>query len=304
MQLYVNNDLIDFNIEHEVTLIEVVEGLEKEFQKSSGHILSIAVNGEMISEENESWQEIPLKQIETLHIEADTQEIAHIKLLQTILEYLNVIEDACLRNTYPQGFDIDDVKQILNSIDFLCSGEKADYKPLQVLLSYIFNMIGIFNLEEKQKLETHKDLDIIFTHIRNMILFRTILLLESDTQWVSLNKHVKKIIEQSYIKIVNLFINAQEDLAIQFIISSNDAFIQWLHFLHQPPSSVKKSEQVNTWLDSHRSIHNSLTPFFEELSSAMEVEDWITVGDLIEYEISPQLLQYIETMEQFYPVEA
>lgn len=299
MKLYINDEWVDFTIETETILSDIIDALSEQFHKSNGHILSITLNGVLLSQSDDKWKDFSVKDIQTLHIEAESQEIAHIKMLQSILQYLDILEYAAHNQTSPQNIEKEDVVEILNNIDVICLGYKTTHTPLQIILEYIITAIGFF---DKDVLVPHSDMEKIFVFIRQCIVFRIFVLLPQKDNMQVINKHIKNIIETSYLSIVEWFVNNQDFIAMQYIIACNDIFLQWINLLHTPPEQIDDMH-IAKWEALHKDNTQTLTAFFEEQMASIEVQDWITVGDLIEYEIAPRMLAFIDNMEKYYIVK-
>lgn len=299
MDIFLNDEPLEYQFEGERTFYDVIHAIEEEIAVSNAQIVSVLVNNKAIAYSEELWKQMPLTDIQSIHVEADTDDVKTIKLLKTILHYVDIIEHAMAHGGQQLSEEItsEELHYIFDHIDALCNRYSAHDKPLRSLLQYACVAAGILQSEE----DVHIDLArVVLQHIRTVLSLRILLLLHPDNYWVKINTLIQQTIPQ-WTKIVEYLYKSQEHIAVQHLMNCVFLLIEWLHVLHEPPVTVTEEEQRMQWKDTHGKYNEELQDFFQELHQAIEMKDWITVSDLIEYEIVPKTQEYITIVARHYP---
>lgn len=297
MILIINDTEVQYTLETEKTLFDVLHCVEQEIKNIGGNILSILIDKKSIEYSKDLWDSIPIDTIHTIQIEADYKEITQIKQLQTILEYLDIIESASNNSNYPRGIELKEIEFIVENIDILCANYISKNKPLKQLLQHAFDKIGLNNSDT---LVPDEEAKIIFTHIRTTISQKIIILLNPENRWIEVNNLMKNAMP-AFFKIIEFIYSSQETMAINQLLTSIEIFTQWLNVLALPPDITSNETIKEEWKRYHKLYTKKLHEIFVELTEAIEVKDWITVGDLVEYEIGPKTYEYIAIIEKYYP---
>lgn len=299
MILYINDEQIEFTLEQEQTLYDILISLEKEFKKDNASISSIMVNNNVILHNEEGWKQISIDQIQTLHIEADHSKITTIKQIQAIIQYLTILEHTASQSLPLQDISKADLLFILATIDTIGTITPTTHTPLQELLQYLLNTTGVLSNNVDEPLHPVDNMNVLFKYLYTTLEQRIDILLQEDEQWIQINTSIENH-QELFHDIPKYLEHSKEVLGINQLIISIDLFNQWLHILSTPPKQIE-STQVNTWNEEHKKYTMALKTFFEELADALESSDWVTINDLIEYEISPLIQEYTHIVRKYYP---
>ena len=95
MRIRINDQSIDFTLEDEKTLGEVVEGIEQWLNSSRMQICALSIDDRELSlEQQEDWSLIPLKKITELDVKARTSLESTYTHLQTVYQYFQSLSKA------------------------------------------------------------------------------------------------------------------------------------------------------------------------------------------------------------------
>lgn len=297
MKIYINEQEIDYSLDNENMLGDLLPSLEQEIKKSGGTVLSVLLNGKSISFSSEEWKNIPIEKIDTLHLEADDIILTEITQLKLIVDYLDILEQVISNHQeVPQALEPQDLQHILDNIDRLCMG--TTHTTLKSLLTYICASIGLFNADTTQSISS--DMNSILTQVRVIISYRIQSLMTPTKQWIYINSLIKNNLDIFH-KIIEYLNSSTNFLGIQLLILYIDLLDLWINALSMVPSHITNTTDTESWLCKHKTYTQNLQKYLEELSNAIEVKDWITVSDLLEYEITPLLREYLTCVETYYP---
>ena len=308
MQLFINNEKIDIQLETELYLADILESLEKQIQQAGGIISAILVNNESIHFSDDTWKHIPVHTINTLHIEADSPELTRTKLIDTFLHYLYSIHSFASQKELSleqkqQGQHflenktlIQELKQIVSHIDNIVFGNKIQ-NTLSISLQKAFSLFGL--LQEPPQLQYNEQAYVLLEQSIHTIEKHKQYSVSLEKQW---NETTHTILQEIEImKNFSSIIHSNDTNTISnTIISHIESIQQWLSVIQHAPKHCKDIQTYNTLYTDKTQQLNSI---FKELEPAIKHNDWVTVADLIEYEIAVLLEAYAKQLIHDYSNE-
>ncbi len=302
MQLFINGQEVSFTLENETTLEQVIESITEEVKKHNGTITSILVN-----DKTDIVYDMSLSDVKAIHVEADQEYIAFLhqcetaqKYLQTLIECIKQAQDAHVSTVDLKAYNIhkEDIEHFALHIDEFCFHVPLSQRPIKNIFLQIITVCSFF----RGKLQ--------YNEFAENMLYTIIDLIEKQiTRVRNPQEYIREINEMMIKKIpeiekISEIINTgKEDLAINYIIVSTDLICLWIEVLTGKgySMSIEKEQEVSKeWDILHKKFVSDIQPFLVECADALEVRDWVTVGDIMEYEIAPKIKIHTNYAKNYY----
>ena len=286
MEVRINNETVDTRIENENNAYEVVRQLDSWLIGEGFFISSILINGEASSPADMKLMEIPVAEIGLLDINAIPLTEFSLDKFATLLQYFSYLqksieeENRDLRNDLMQ-----EMPHILESMDDILR-LKLGTRQASAVLSEL--------LDENP----HRDLD---EFLRNLCVFiegrmREIInpLLELKSTAGLLQSQIPKLEE-----VPILLQTGKEREAMGLVIAFTE-IAEKLTRLYPLLTSREEENLMNREVQGlgFSEFYSDLNARLQELIEAMEAEDTILIGDLLEYEIAPKISELSRSIEE------
>ena len=291
MDILVNNEKINFTLENETSLGQVVDGLNNWLNNSALAITSLKIEErELIFEPKEDWTNLPLDQIKKLNIQAQLLKEIRISNFSNIMALLKILKDSIAGN------DTEKIEYILVQYSEMLSSLKTIFGKTtgsttaneifqieQLLIGSTPQMISSWPHGIKKKTEGLLDslIDKLSERIKEcMEPLKSLKLLEDELKKTSIE-----------IGEVSLLLQTGKDKkAMDYIISFSklsEKVLRILSYLKEANVISIKDFKIDD--KSVKDFFNDMNSVLCELIEAFEVKDLVLIGDLLEYEIAPRL---------------
>lgn len=302
MQLFINNETVDFTIEHEKTLKEAVQAVETWLAGQKLLISSLQVNGESYTQETlEKNGALPLEKIATLHVTAcDFMQFEQLQI-DLLTKYFGELKNAVLDSNR-------------SALPPLLDRFAARISALQMLFPRANDQRQSGIQAEIDKLFTGTTPDMILLwdeDTKNKAAALCDSLLEEMAQrraaYEHLDKSSLKVIRETIAKLretvarlreVSVLLQTGKDSqAMQTIISFSE--LTQL-FFQLAANHIKPGDSMSFAADgdNFETFSAKLNTHLRELIDAFQKKDFILIGDLCEYEIAPKISVLVDFFEK------
>ncbi len=270
MRLFINDTELHFSLEQEKNVADVYASLTLLLDKENAIITDITVNQHSIDLNNISKDNTPIADIETLRVLAISRTEMLLRSRTIIFEFLGQLLTALKSDTLPpQNLEVE-YKKVHTTIDSFFFKDST-----HVVLSSLFELIwnsGGFANRHASPSQLHIDVSItLLTDLRSFIQNYS----EEHTT------ETMRLLLQSFIRsfrILPQLLHAQYyKEVLQLIFTFSEAFKVYVHY-------AEKSMHPDTL-----TLITNTTNYLSTLHDAIEAKDWITIGDICEYELLPLL---------------
>jgi hypothetical protein len=307
LEIVVNNEKIDFTLENERSLGEVVAAVEAWLNKSNLVVASINLElrdsanqkRDITEEPEENWAGTPLDEIECLDITARLVKEIQFSNIQTVFSYLELLKSAL-------------EKKDSSKIEHLLQGREDTFKSLNVIYASSLNPNSFQEISDLQSLLAganaktilewpdgvrKKALDYIEV-LKGMLSGR---LDEMTNPFSVLASSIKQLeLTSDEIKEVSVLLQTgQEQKAMAVIIEFADLSQRLLRVL----SSLEESSHIS--LKKLKIGEERANGFFadfngilRELLGAFDTKDTVLIGDLLEYEVAPRIELFLSFLRE------
>lgn len=311
MQIFINDQLIDYKLEKEIYLEEVYQYLEKEIAKFNYYIIDYGFTlNQNVKEKYSSLKEIPVSSVEKLNIYTGDIKDLLFSSFRSLYEYIDQIGSFIYET---EEIDINSLKQIKEGV------LQIEHLVMHLLkfLSVPYNLIRIYTPEKEEKnfkesFENFINLVDLLTE-KNFKEYKEKLLEELRVLRVFASKNMyslfSEIIEDSEIldvvqkfeSNINLIvetlsnINAKfqtgkENQAIELFLNVLDNLDLQIFLILTAIERNKKNFDESLYSEIKECLNNFIKKM-EQLADAFEKNDIVEIGDIIEYEFSEDLLK-------------
>ncbi|MBN2353935.1 MAG: hypothetical protein JXD23_15280 [Spirochaetales bacterium] len=302
MQLYINEEPVDFTLESEKTLDDVIRSIEQWLADRKLIISALAVDGAAFGQQDlEKRKNAPITEIGEIRVTAsdfmrlEMEGVGALTSFFTSFRPRLAARDETGLAELLKGFS-----QAAGTLRFVLAGgedQEADGKRSEFEKMFTGTTAGMIKLWDNPMLERAIALCDYFIEA----------LKRKSTGYDQLDHSSKKITAETIAKLraaaerlkeVSVLLQAGKDgEAMQTIASFTELAQLFLHVVSDvlaPPAS-KSLTVEGADLESYSQALNSL---LHELVEAFEKKDYILIGDLCEYEIAPKIIALIDTVER------
>ena len=293
MEIRINNEVIDFTLEREKALGEVVDGI-------------LAINGFTVTgirrdsavlelSSRLEWQNDPVEEIASLEITALHPTDLALDKLTAAIQYLDLLRQEGNPES-PVVADllkgIDDVSQMID--DVIATGE-----PGAVTFGSQFAKLahGTGIIDGEISADGFADFLSFISELILVLTSRVRELSDPAAELRSIVPILKGALNE--IGMVAVLLQTGKDAeAMRQLIGFIEIVQKLLRLVHNLGEQALLDLGIFKVEDTHVADYTGkLNDFLRELSSAMETGDTILVGDLLEYEIGPKLSGFITALE-------
>ncbi|MFP4551506.1 MAG: hypothetical protein ACLFNT_11925 [Spirochaetales bacterium] len=281
MEILVNREPLDYTLESETSLGEVVDGVQEWLQDGKFTITSLDINNEAYPiHDRQRWQDIELDSIRRLEIEAIPLTNDRQTRTMALIEFLEILEDSVRGSNETQLRDAanelpyvrEQIARIVSSQGDAHSSILADERLNRGLLP-----------DEQSTAALEREI----ANLKTLLLSRAKELVyplrELAVTLGALRSFATRLED-----VPVLLQTGKEGEAMQIVVTLTE-LLSRVYRVAPLAEQADDADQLD--LASLRSLLNELAPPLRELEEAFHVSDTVLVGDLLEYEIAPRLLQ-------------
>jgi hypothetical protein len=283
LEIRINDAIMDFTLENEKNLGEVIEQIDLWLEGSNLALTSITFDDkELLSLPSREWQGIPVEKVKTLKLAAKPGYEVLTTNMETILEFLSLLQKALENHDIKLLGELQDGFSVMTEsvIKHLPGNQQTELTLAE--LSNLINSISWEKTEVKKALHMTKQLAETFNK----------LLTERSNPVKALNNLALEL-EQciSEISDVSLLLQTGKDhKAMEAIIRFTELNEKLIRvFLNLKKSRRKKIEELTINGMSLEEFYTELNAILKELVEAFHAQDSVLIGDLLEYEVAPRL---------------
>jgi len=288
LDILINKEKIDFTLEKEKSLGEIINAIENWLDNPNYKITSLKIDDKELSDSVKTkWQKIPLIDINKLDIQVQLPGDANIYNFEILISFLNSFKDGVTKNnTEILEHCISEYTIIIKSLKMIFVSGPILNKIIEIdkLLAGSTPEI-IFSWPEGIKEKVESNINIITENLSDRIK-------EIANPIHSLIKSVEGLHKSSVeIGEVSLLLQTGKDKqAMDYIISFSYHIEKTLRlFSLLRESSLIKLDELKISDNSIEEFFNELNNILKELIEAFVANDSVLIGDLLEYEIAPRL---------------
>lgn len=298
MKISINEQSIDFTLENEQNLGEVMEGIHSWLGDSSYQVFSIDFDGTTVvpgSEATESWKEKSIDQIKKLDITVLSATEQYGQDLHTLHQYLSLLQRALSAGNRELIEDLkNELPYIINNIDRVMGTENEYGRVLDKL-------VDGSGLREGELKPTVQQLQNYLHNLLIILQSRINEVTQPLTELRSTAESLKALIPQ--LMDVSVFLQTGKDKQAMDSIIEFTEISEKLIRLYRILQSQGIADVSSTQIEGQdfNSFYNELNEIFHELEDAFNSRDSVLIGDLLEYEIAPRterLMEFILTIEK------
>jgi hypothetical protein len=297
MDIIINNEKIDFTLENEKNVGEVVFGIENWLQTSGFLITSLQTDNEHHELGSEDWKEIPVEKVDKLNLTAQLPYDIKISKLQTFFQYIDLLKSGIEKDNDELVQDLlKEYSYLSQELDKIFSS-KIEKSPLITRLNELIEKTKLNNGSQSLSQSDKVSYLEILSQINILLLERikefTHPLESLKSAGIILNKSVEEISE-----VAIQLQTGQDQLAMGSVIrfiELSQKMIRIFHILQE----AKNYNLTELKLENKdfKDFYTDLNSILNELSEAFIANDTVLIGDLLEYEIAPRLERLIEIIE-------
>lgn len=283
MEIRINDTVLDFTLENEKILGEIIEQIDHWLNSSKLILTSITFdNKELLSLPTPEWWDIPVEKVKTLKLTAKPGYEVRAANMETILEFLTLLRNAL------QSRDMKLFKELQEGFSIMAESIKKhlpDHPETELALAELSNLINSISWEKAEvdrALHLTKQLaeiiNKLLTEIRNPVKALNNLALE-------LERCISEISD------VSLLLQTGKDRkAMEAIIRFSELNENLVRiFQNLKNNRQKETEELTIDGMSLEKFYSELNTILKELVEAFHAQDSVLIGDLLEYEIAPRL---------------
>ncbi|MBN1410235.1 MAG: hypothetical protein JW969_05270 [Spirochaetales bacterium] len=299
MEILLNNEKLEFTLENEKSLGDVIRGIEN-WISLSDHIITSLKLGEkdLFLEPLESWHSIPVKEIHSLQVTTKPSNELFLNNMETVINYCSLLKKCLAEKDKNQLSELSSgYPFMIQSLDLISKNFPQDeFINLTAEVKNLFNglppdMLSRWNDEQFRKGNEY---------LEGIIDFITLELEKSQDPYRAFANIVSKI-KSSLKNITEVSIQLQtgkDKMAMETISAFSDNLQELLPVLIK----LEKAGAIDLkeWKISDvpfNEFYNGLNLILNQLVEAFNNNDYVLIGDLMEYEIAPKLNEFILSYE-------
>jgi hypothetical protein len=299
MEILLNEKKLEFTLENEKSLGDIVNGIENWVGLSDHIITSLRLGDtDLYSEPSEKWRNIPLDKVSSLAVTTKSAGEVYITNMETVLNYLILLKncvktkDAKALNELKSGFPF-----MLQSLSYISrSGNDAELENRIAGLSVFFNGLepGLFTGWTAEKAGKANEMIDFIAH-------RVTAEMEKSKNPQNALKEILAALRNSIKDIteVSILLQTGKDKRAMEIISEFSDNLQKLLpvLVAMDRSGEINLKELKVSTQPFRDFYNNLNQVLKQMVEAFNSRDYVLIGDLMEYEIAPKLNELILTCE-------
>ncbi|PIE04723.1 MAG: hypothetical protein CSA76_02780 [Spirochaetales bacterium] len=276
MKISINGSPVDFTLEKEQTAEDILTGMSSWLEDRGMLVAGIQLNGEAVSLDGAEWKKNMVESIDTMEFQVMDHREARASQLQTARDFFTLMNQAAASSDSTALEELaagyEDVKKLLPHL--LSEGTvPADPNMLDSSLA---------NAGFPPSGGKSCNFDSIASDTGRMALILDARFQETASP--------QKTARSTVSTLVSIAENL-EDVAVQLQTGKDKEAMKTIVVLSEMLQSLMRSL---SWLppsDKSREIISDMNSVLYELEEALKASDTVLIGDLLEYEIKPQLLE-------------
>lgn len=296
MDIFINDMKIDFKLENETVLFEVIDGLNSWAAQSGYHIQDLYLDGLAYFDNEAEYRNKSLNEIKQLNVEAKNRFEIHQDNLQLLYQYVSLfiksLEGGNKKLIEELKVEAEPITGLM--ADFL----EEDRNSMETVSSRLLENINFLDPDNIQTDDEH------FTALVRQLTGLKIILNERISEFTDpLGELTKtaaalKLTENEINDISVLLQTGKDKEALNCIIRFSELSQKILR-LYPLLSNAGYAVLEDMLIDGKKfsEYYLDLNGILTELIEAFTANDSVLIGDLLEYEIAPRLESLIGVLE-------
>lgn len=286
MNIKINDQDLDFTIENNETLGDVVKDIEA-WLDGSDLVLCSVTHGEqdLLSRPDEEWAATPNSEVGTLEVMVKHTRELTVANLQTILEYLDLLKQAV---TAGQG---ELLAELFSGFPALAESVQKHFPNPDTSLQAISGLFLHAESEEVLGWDAEKTEQAVrlIDLLSGNVSFRLQELLDPRTALKTLSGALESCIEE--ISEISILLQTGKDRqAMDTMVRFSELSQSLVRLVSSVLlDSADTSKQVTVGGMGLQDFYRELNGILAELLEAFDANDSVLIGDLMEYEVAPRL---------------
>ncbi|MBN2509297.1 MAG: hypothetical protein JXB03_03430 [Spirochaetales bacterium] len=292
MVITINETVADISIEHEQSLKEVIDGLDTWLKKEGFFLSAALVNGKAVSLDNEDLKEVPVSQVDTLDVFAHELKELVLENVGTLYQYLYLLATN-IKEGNPRHIQelISELPFILSSMDAVLGSEEGSFSGrLNELVQNAGFKDGVPEAPVNELSE----------YLNTLILFLENLIKEKTNPEKEFFKAVRALDTSipGLRDIAVLLQTGKDREAMNRVIAFSEITAKMTRlFPLMKENGVLDTGSITIEGQSFKEFYSGLNSFLSQILEALENEDSVLIGDLLEYEIAPRIEALVGMLE-------
>jgi len=279
MQILINQEPLNYTLESEESLGEVIDGLARWLEDGQYAITSIDVDDRSLPIHDRSrWQDLEVTSVGKLSLEAFPFSHVEQTTLAAIGDYCVLLQRAIDEK------DADALQELAAELPYVRNRIEEFFPALSsadpsdaILLDDALQRGELPHSGARARLKSQ------LTSVTTIIESR-LRELENPARELGLTLGQLVACSQPLVEVAIQLQTGNESLAMSTVVRFTELLSRVIRLLPLAADSDFNSDQIGRFaLD--------LTPLLQQLSEAFEIQDGVLIGDLLEYEIAPRLAQ-------------
>lgn len=287
MEIGINGETIDFALEKETLIGEVISALKKWAHEQNSCISALFLDKkEIYLHQEETWQSIPLDEVDRIDIQLISGEEQIIQDLEVLSNYFSLYERALKAKN----------KEMLMELAGEYPFVKDNASELLLINPFLLERHLFHPMEESGLLDGAPQDSFIPLLLEEWASFRVMIkgrILELADPWKEGSRVATSLLQMKdeLTQVPLLFQQGKDSEALDRIIILAELLSKFYRVLSTKQKELENHERL-------REFSHSLKEILAELSQALENQDTILMGDLVEYEILERLDTMVELFKE------
>jgi hypothetical protein len=287
VNILINDVPISFELEQESNAGEVMDGLVRWLGGSGHRVERLEVNGELVPVEDAEapWRSLELSSVETLAVRAASVHQLEIEQLETVINYCDLLRRVAVEGSAEQFSDVlTEISHITTAIDRIAPS-------LSGMLEEPSSPAASQDPEVRQRLSTRAG------QVAQVLRQRQRELLDPEHELLQILGAIETILP-AFEEVPVQLQSGREKQALELVARFAELAGRLLRVLpvatQVNPDLTKVTVQEKPLMESVA----GLATLFGDLEGAMQRQDLVLVGDLMEYELLPYFSELSEAMRR------
>lgn len=281
MEILVNREPLDFRLENESSLGEVVDGLARWLGSGDFAITAIDVNATSYAiHDRPSWEGIRLDEVRRLSVEALPRHDAERATVVAIIEYFGLLQDALARRNDAV------IGELTDELPFV-RRRLAQFFPALVGPDGSLHVLADERLDAGE-LPADANVERVQAEIADLLALLTAREREYDNPARELALTLGRL-SATAPQVIDVPLQLQTGRgqeAMRTVVKLTELLGRVVRLI---PLAETCCDAVELDVAGVKAFAEELAPMLQELEDAFRAGDTVLVGDLLEYEIAPRL---------------
>ncbi len=284
MEILVNQEPLNYTLESEESLGQVIDGLASWLKNGRYAITSIEVDDQSLPiHDRTRWEGLEVGSVATLSVAAFPLSHVEQTTLAAIADYCVLLERAIdEKNTNAMKELVEELPYVRNRLDEFFPALTSAESPEGFLDDSALRRGEIPHSDARARLKTQLSgiTTVVESRLREF---------QNPARELALTLGRLVACSEPLVEVPIQLQTGNESSAMGTIVRFTELLSRVIRLL----TLVNDDEELDSDLDTDRlgAFALELTPFLQQLQEAFEVQDGVLIGDLLEYEIAPRLAQ-------------